>query len=137
MVSRRYDALDWYETPHYYDIVFDADTRREADFLEEMARRYGRRGTARVLEPACGSARLVRELARRGYSVTGFDRSEAMLAYAERRLRERRLSARLARSKLESFRFGQRFDVAHCLVSTFKYLLDEASARSHLRCVAA
>ena len=28
------------------------------------------------------------------------------------------------------------FDLAHCFVSTFKYLLDERSARAHLRCVA-
>jgi hypothetical protein len=37
---------------------------------------------------------------------------------------------------MRSFRIPGRFELAHCLVSTFKYLLDEDSARSHLECVA-
>jgi SAM-dependent methyltransferase len=131
--------LDWYETPRWYDIVFDADTVREADFLEEMARKHasarpGRR--LRVLEPASGSGRLVAELARRGHAVTGFDLSEAMLAYARERLAKRGLSARLSKGDMADFAFRGPFDLAHCLVSTFKYLLDEQSARSHLECVA-
>src|SRR5690606_26436205 len=35
------------------------------------------------------------------------------------------------------FHYAQKFDMAHCLVSTFKYLLTEADARAHLQCVAA
>ena len=30
------DTRDWYDTPLYYDIVFDAGTGREADFLEAV-----------------------------------------------------------------------------------------------------
>ena len=37
---------------------------------------------------------------------------------------------------MESFRYAKPFDLAHCLISTFKYLLDEKNARSHLKCVA-
>jgi hypothetical protein len=37
---------------------------------------------------------------------------------------------------LDDFRYGRRFAVAHCLVSTFKYLLTEQAARKHLECVA-
>jgi predicted dehydrogenase len=31
-----YTRSDWYNFPLYYDIVFDADTTREADFLEAV-----------------------------------------------------------------------------------------------------
>ena len=72
MTARPYRSVDWYDLPRYYDIVFEADTRAEADFLEAMAERWGR-GAGRILEPACGSGRLVEEMARRGHAVTGFD----------------------------------------------------------------
>lgn len=137
MATSTIERADWYDAPRLYDIVFDSDTRHEASFLLAIARRHGARAPERALEPACGSGRLVAELARRGLAVTGFDRSTAMLEYARRRLARRGLAARLVERDLRAFRFATRFELAHCLVSTFKYLLDERSARAHLRCVAA
>ena len=135
-----HEQLDWYETPRYYDIVFAGDDAREGAFLSAVAREFGRtarrRGKLRVLEPACGSGRLVLEMARRGCAVTGFDGSDAMLAFARERLAERGQRARLVKGRMERFDVGRGFDLAHCMVSTFKYLLDEESARSNLRCVA-
>ena len=85
MGGKQTRAVDWYDEPEAYDIVFDADTRAEARFLLEMLERHGPRSTRarrRILEPACGSGRLVSALARLGHDVTGFDRNEAMLTYA-------------------------------------------------------
>ena len=131
--------LDWYDTPKYYDIVFAEDTELEAAFLEAMSELYGEarnRRSLAVLEPACGSGRLIEAMALRGHRITGFDASDAMLDYARERLRKHGLTARLARRQMEDFAFRGRFDLAHCLVSTFKYLLDEQAARTHLECVA-
>ncbi len=135
-MRRGYTSIDWYDTPSYYDIVFDADTSREADFLEAAFERFSAARGRRVLEPACGSGRLAAEMARRGWSVTGFDLNESMLAYAARRLERAGLSAAIFRADMSSFAVRGTFDLAHCLVSTFKYLLDEASARAHLERVA-
>ncbi len=132
--------LDWYETPLYYDIIFDTDTQIEADFLEEAYRRYGADGkkSRRLLEPACGSGRLVLELARRGWKVTGLDLSDGMLRFARRRLKQAGVSANLKKADMANFDFpaANSFDLAHNLVSSFKYLLTEDDARSHLQCVA-
>jgi SAM-dependent methyltransferase len=135
-MTPRFRQIDWYDTPRYYDIVFDVDTKLECDFLEAMASRYGATRGSRALEPACGSGRLVAELSRRGYDVTGFDKNDRMLAYACQRLAEAGLRARLCRRELDDFRFARPFDLAYCLVSTFKYLLSERSARQHLECTA-
>jgi SAM-dependent methyltransferase len=136
----RFAELDWYETPLYYDIVFAGDDEREGRFLRELVARYGRVARARarlkVLEPACGSGRMVLEMAREGCDVTGFDASAPMLAFAHERLAKAGLRARLVEGRLESFDAGAGFELAHCMVNTFKYLLDERSARAHLRCVA-
>jgi SAM-dependent methyltransferase len=133
----RYEPFDWYEDARYYDIVFDADTRREMAFLEAVQERHGLRRGRHMLEPACGSGRLVAAAAARGYRVTGFDISEGMLRFARRRLRARSLNARLIKARMEDFSFAGKFDIAHCLISTFKYLLSEEAAVGHLRCMAA
>lgn len=135
------ESTDWYDTPLYYDIVFDADTSKEADFLEAVAIKHGAaesKSALSILEPACGSGRLVAELVGRGHEVFGFDLNENMLDHAQGRLRKKKLSAKLWRDRLESFHVpGQRrFDLAHCLVSTFKYVSNEKGALSHLRLVA-
>jgi SAM-dependent methyltransferase len=136
----RYETVDWYDTPLLYDIVFEEDTTKEGLFLEQALERFGRtarrRATPRVLEPACGSGRLVAEMARRGFAATGFDLSRPMLDFARERLEREQLRATLRVARMERFRFRERFELAHCLVSTFKYLMDDASARAHLRSVA-
>ena len=135
-MTARFEEVDWYDTPRYYDIIFDVDSVLECDFLEAMRERHGTTRGRRVLEPACGSGRLVAEMARRGYRVSGFDKNEHMLEYARRRLSRLGLRATLRGMELDDFRFRERFDLAHCLVSTFKYLPDEERARRHLECTA-
>jgi len=134
---------NWYDTPLYYDIIFAEDTVREAEFLEAMMARHARlarsrRPPWRVLEPACGSGRLVAELAARGHDVAGFDINRNMLAHAREALRNAGTGASLWDDRLEGFKIPTRrgFDLAHCLVSTFKYLLTEEHAVAHLKRVA-
>ncbi len=134
------ERRDWYDTPLYYDIVFDADTPREADFLEAIWQRHGTPGKRRrVLEPACGSGRLLLELARRGWQVDGFDGSAAMLDHARERLAAAGFKAGLWLDRLQSFELPgpAGYDLAHCLVSTFKYLLTAEDAQACLQRIAA
>ncbi len=134
----RYEPFDWYDDVRYYDIVFDVDTPREADFIEAVVDEHGRTRGRQVLEPACGSGRLVRTLAERGWRVTGFDLSDGSLAFARARLKKLGLRATLTKDRMETYDAGRpRFDVAHCLVSTFRLLDREDHARAHLRSVAA
>lgn len=145
-MPKSFEALDWYDAPRYYDLIFDTDTAKEADFLEGIFARHGRSRKAgkplAVLEPACGSGRLMVELARRGHKVAGFDASRPMLDYARARLADCGLKGKLFEARMESFDVPASaapkagFDLAHCLVSTFKYLLSEADATSHLKRVA-
>ncbi|MFT5467574.1 MAG: SAM-dependent methyltransferase [Verrucomicrobiales bacterium] len=135
------EKRDWYETPLYYDIVFDSETDVEADFLEAMHERHGTGTTGKsrsVLEPACGSGRLVREMAWRGWAALGFDLSPAMLEFARSRCSTEGVAADLWEDRLEGFQIsdGRQVDLAHCLVTTFKYLLTEEDAIACLERVA-
>ena len=130
---------DWYNLPLYYDIVFDQDTICEAEFLEQAFDRHSdivRPKVIEILEPACGSGRLLHALSNMGHNVTGFDISPAMLEFSENRLIESGFEPSLYQMGMERFEISRDFDMAFCLVSTFKYLLDEESARAHLRQVA-
>lgn len=131
--------IDWYSTPLYYDIIFDADTKKEATFLEHVYALHSTLKPAKapsVLEPACGSARLMLELAQRGWKTYGFDLSAEMIAFSKQRLGKH--PAKLWVDRMESFQVPgkKQFDLAHTLVSTFKYLLTEAEAEAHLHRVA-
>jgi SAM-dependent methyltransferase len=127
---------NWYDYPQYYDIAFQANTQREGDFIEAACRKYCPFATRRLLEPACGTGRLITELANRGYELSGFDLSQPALRYLRRRLARFRLYAEIFDAEMSNFRIGQPADAAYCMINTFRYLLTERAARSHLECLA-
>ena len=134
-----FTELDWYDTPRYYDMVFAEDTELEAHFLEAMVELHAtcpRRAQRRVYEPACGSGRLLVAMASRGWRVAGADLSRPMLDYARGRLEGAGLTGVLSEADMSKHKPRGRFELAHCLVSTFKYLASEAAARAHLERVA-
>jgi SAM-dependent methyltransferase len=125
-----------YDYPQYYDIAFQAYSQREADFIEAACRKYCSFDVHRLLEPACGSGRLVTELAARGYQMTGFDLSQKALSYLRRRLKRRRLHAETFQAEMSAFRLSRPIDAAYCTVNTFRHLLTEQAARDHLERIA-
>lgn len=135
-------ATAWYDSPRHYDMVYADYTKPETRFLEAMLEQHGppKSGPRAILEPACGSGRLIESLARRGHRLWGFDLNRHQLNYATARLKPLGLKARLWQDNLGSFKIPRgapRFDLAHCLVSTFKYILKESEAVRHLKTVAA
>lgn len=110
-----------------YDIAFDWDVAAEADWLVE------RLGPAcrHVLEPGCGTGRLLAALAERGLEVTGLDLSERMVAYA----RERVPDAHVVVADMTDFDLGRQFEGAMCAISTVSLLSPEGFAR-HLDAMA-
>jgi SAM-dependent methyltransferase len=136
MARSRTVVANWFDYPHYYDIVFQSHTRQEADFIEAACRKYCPFDVHRFLEPACGSGRLVTELAARGYHVTGFDLNRPALSYLRRRLGRLRLHAATFEANMSDFRVTEPIDAAYCTVGTFCHLLTEQAARRHLNCIA-
>jgi SAM-dependent methyltransferase len=129
-------AANWYDYPQYYDIAFQAYTQPEADFIEAACRKYCPFRARRLLEPACGTGRLITELATRGYELSGFDLSQPGLRYLRRRLTRSRLYAEIFEADMSNFRIDQPADAAYCVVNTFRHLLTEQAARCHLKCIA-
>ena len=130
------DPLHWYDYPASYDMGFRDETGPEADFFEKVFKKYAHGKVKTLLEPGCGSGRLVVEMADRGYQVTGFDLSELSLRYVQQRLTRKKLSAELLTADMSSFSLGKQFDAAFNTFNTFRHLTDEKSAKAHLKHIA-
>jgi SAM-dependent methyltransferase len=139
--SSEKSATAWYDSPLYYDMVYADYTPKETRFIEGIMKKHGPKldGPMRVFEPACGSGRLLESLAARGHVVHGFDLNKHQVAFAKNRLKAKGLKGRVWRDRLQDFKVpkGACYDVAHCFVSTFKYIDSEAGAVSSLRRMAA
>jgi SAM-dependent methyltransferase len=125
-------AQDPYGDPPLYDILHSPGSRGEAEALLRIHRELGGRDAAEIelLEPACGSGRLLRPLARRGARIHGFDLSASMLAYAARRLQ----TAHLFRSDMQDFRARIRagsIDLAINTINTIRHLESDAALQRH------
>jgi len=127
----------WFDHPEWFEIGFDDMTHTEADFFESAFKKYCDFRVNRVLEPGCGSGRLITEMARRGYRMTGFDLSQPSLRYLRRRLQKLKLRAALLQANMADFRFPGKFDAAFCPINSFRHLTSEADAKRHLECIAA
>lgn len=136
MAKSRVLVANWFDYPHYYDIAFQCHNQQEADFIEAACRKYCPFRVRKLLEPGCGSGRLLTELAARGYQVTGFDLNRPALSYLRRRLARRRFGAETFEGDMSDFHLRQPVDAAYCTVGTFCHLLTEQAARRHLECVA-
>lgn len=136
-------VTDLYSLPSLYDTLHAAGTAEELDTVERIASRFVRpnpttRGKPRLtlLEPACGSGRLIRLAASRGTRCIGFDLNRDMLAYARRSIRRRGLTdlARVFHADMTDFTRhleGERADLAFNLINTIRHLPDDDAMLAH------
>ena len=127
---------NWYDYPQYFDMIFRDETASEVQFFEQAFKHFGLKNTKHLLEPGCGSGRLVTAMARQGYKLTGLDLSQPMLNYLRRRLSRNNLNASVITGDMTTMRLGRKFDAAFCTFNTFRHLLNENDTIAHLRSVA-
>lgn len=103
---------------------YDADYRDYDDDLQmivDLAQSAGER----ALELGCGTGRALLPLAALGHLVTGVDKSAALLAQAEKKIKQARLSShvQLVREDLRTFQLEAcDFDFAYCVSNTLMHL---------------
>jgi SAM-dependent methyltransferase len=110
-----------------YDIAFDWDVEEEVDWLVERLRR-----PQSVLEPGCGSGRMLAAFAGRGVEAVGIDLSPEMLELARRRLDG---TAEVVSGDMTDFDLGRTFGGAISPINTLLHLTPEQLA-AHLGCMA-
>ena len=113
----------WWETFFGTDYLkqYEADAGRtsaEADGIETIL--HLRRG-ARVLDLACGAGQHSVELARRGYRVTGYDLSAALLKEARAAARKAGRRVDFVRGDMRDLPYHGEFDAVINMFSSFGY----------------
>jgi SAM-dependent methyltransferase len=116
-----------------YDAAFDWDVAHE---VAPIARLSGvARG--RVLEPMCGSGRLLRGFARTGFATVGVDRSSELLAIARAKYLALGLTGDWLLADVTAFELGETCDLAVCPINSLAHLQDRGELIDHLACMAA
>ncbi len=94
---------------------------------------YYRRPIRTVLDLACGTGLLTRQVARRAESVVGLDLCTAMLAEARARTKDSHV--RYVRGDFRDFRLGATFDAVICGSDSLNYITSPAELTCVFRCV--
>jgi SAM-dependent methyltransferase len=126
-----------YDYPRYYDLVFGADWKREFQFLRKVFAQAVAGKVRRVFEPACGTGRLLVRMARSGYDARGLDLNPRAVAYCNQRLARYGLPPAAFVGDMADFTLPRPADAAFNMINSFRHLLTEQQAASHLQCMAA
>jgi SAM-dependent methyltransferase len=124
-----------YGDPTLYDAAFSGTAKWEVDNILEVARREGIECPAPTLEVACGSGRILYELAARKFACFGYDSHPGMLSLAVEKFRRlnpgTRPQVRLA--DMATFETERRFALAMSLANSICHLLEDAAVVQHLQ----
>ncbi len=120
-MSQYYDATeawacrDWQEAPR----------SQKAGFMQSFWEEHNA-PVHKVLDLCCGTGLLLRDLTQRGYTVTGLDRSAAMLEQAAHKLGEQ-AEGRLVRGELPDIPLQEEFDAVYSTGGSLNYLPNDTS----------
>jgi SAM-dependent methyltransferase len=109
------------------------DYGAECDILDQFFREFGPTEIRSLLDAGCGTGKHAVLLARRGYSVTGVDQSEAMLDVARERARAAGVDVTFVQGDLSTIDFPKQFDAAIMMFAVIGYFSEKADLLRMLR----
>ena len=124
-----------YSYPRYYAIGYQWNTKAECDFLETLLSEPLGRKAGAILDIGCGAGRHLLEMARRGYQATGFDLRPEMAAFVQEEAKTSGLEVNVSVGDLRRMALTGTYDLAVCLMDTFRFLLTNDEILRHLRTV--
>jgi len=111
-----------------YDAAFNWEVEGEVGAISALSGLE--RG--RVLEPMCGSGRLLRGFAASGFDTVGVDASAEMLVLAERHYRDHGYQGTWLNADVRDFTLDEACDLAVCPINSLAHLPGEADMLAHL-----
>ena len=124
----------------HYDLFYAGkDYESECDILEEVFHRYGKGKIRTILDLGCGTGNHAFPLAKRGYEVTGVDRSGDMLANARSKLANFKSHSQplpmFLQGDLRSLDLGRKFDAVLMMFAVLGYQLTNEDILAALKTV--
>ena len=122
MVKQGIGELPFESYAAVYDALYrDKDYQAETDFLETIFSKYAKSPPQTILDLGCGSGTHAFDLIRRGYRVTGVDRSEQMLELAREKAHQLGLSADFHNGDIRQLDLGQTFNAVISMFAVMSY----------------
>jgi SAM-dependent methyltransferase len=121
----------WFEDDSFWAAfrpsMFDEQRWQQAsDDSGPLVELLGLKPGDRVLDLCCGPGRFSIELARRGFRVTGVDRTAAYLKEARARARKQKLDVEFVREDMRRFTRSRAFDACINMYTSLGYFEDPA-----------
>ena len=127
------DTFELYSHPEIYDIAFSWDLGEEIRFFKRVFETQVPFPVKRVLEPACGTGRMLRALAGAGFQVTGYDDSPVMVQYAKDSIAADGKNSRVMLAQMASAENRGEFDAAVNSINSIGYLHSDEEIVAHFR----
>lgn len=127
------DTFELYSHPEIYDIAFSWDLSDEIRFFKRVFESHVPFPVKHILEPACGTGRMLRALAGAGFQVTGYDDRAVMVQFARDSIATDGKNARVMLAEMASAEIPGEFDAAVNSINSIGYLHSDDEVVSHLR----
>jgi len=123
-----------------YDYLYQSkDYDKESDFIEEIFKKHSK-SVKTILDLGCGTGGHALILAKRGYKVTGVDRSEEMLKAARRKAKKAGLKIDFHKTSIQDLKINEKFDAIISMFAVMSYQTDNEDlvlackkAKQHLK----
>ena len=113
----------------FYDLLYrEKDYLAECDFLEEIFK-MGGTNPRDILDLGCGTGGHALELQKRGFEVTGVDRSKPMLAMARAKAKKLKVQTRFELGDITSFQSGETFGGVIAMFAVMGYQTSNAELK--------
>jgi len=123
------------EYSNYYDSFYkDKNYQKEIGFLEDIIKRYSSIEVESILSLGCGTAAHDALLAKKGFRITGIDKSEEMLKIAKEKTRNLPVEFRLC--DISNFYLDEKFDFAIAMFNVVGYQTENSSMEGMLKSTA-
>jgi len=107
-----------------YDYLYqDKDYQKECNYLEKIFNRYNFKPKS-ILDLGCGTGNHSILLAKRGYEVTGVDKSSFMLDIAKKKAKENLVDIEFIEADIKKFLTNKKFDAVISMFAVMGYQID-------------
>lgn len=104
----------------YDDLYRDKDYEKECDYLEALFKKFDYK-PMRILDLGCGTGGHALILAKRGYKVTGVDKSEQMLVLARNKATDAGLDVEFIQGDISKLGLNRKFDAVISMFAVMGY----------------
>jgi ubiquinone/menaquinone biosynthesis C-methylase UbiE len=110
-----------------YDALYqDKDYEKECDYIEALFKKYDYRPTT-ILDLGCGTGGHALILAKRGYKVSGVDRSASMLDIAKKKARDQRSEIEFIEGDITRISVNNKYDAVISMFAVMGYQTTNAA----------